>query len=38
MSRSFDKEDEEKLSVILAKAGLVHLKDVFVREKVKIDG
>ena len=31
------KEDEEKLSVILAKAGLVHLKDVFVREKVKIE-
>ena len=35
MSRSFDKEDEEKLSVILAKAGLVHL---VVREKVKIEG
>ena len=36
MMSAWSTEEEGKLSAILAKAGLVHLKDAFVREKVKL--
>ena len=35
-SINFGEEDEDRVGAILAKAGLVHLKEVFVREKVSL--
>ena len=34
-AKEFNEEDEKKLSELLAKAGLSHLKSAFVREKVR---
>jgi len=35
--RNQDKEQEEKVASLLAKAGLSHLCPAFIREKVSID-